>query len=98
MTREFETRTIRKAFVRILPLLLAAYLTSYLNRVNIGYAPTLRSDLGLSAEIFGLGAGFFFIGYFIFEIPSNLLLARFGARRWITRIMLSWGMLSMAMA
>ena len=97
-TGDIETRVVTKAFWRILPLLLAAYLASYLNRVNIGFASGMTRDLGLSATAFGLGAGLFFFGYFVFEIPSNLALVRFGARRWLARIMLSWGLLSMAMA
>lgn len=95
---DIETRVVAKAFWRILPLLLAAYLASYLNRVNIGFASGMMRDLGLSASAFGLGAGLFFIGYFVFEIPSNLALVKFGARRWLARIMFSWGLLSMAMA
>jgi len=95
---DIETRVVTKAFWRILPLLLAAYLASYLNRVNIGFASGMMKDLGLTASAFGLGAGLFFIGYFLFEIPSNLALVKFGARRWLTRIMVSWGLLSMAMA
>ena len=95
---DIETRVVTKAFWRILPLLLAAYLASYLNRVNISFASGMMGDLGLTASAFGLGAGLFFFGYFVFEIPSNLALVRFGARRWLARIMLSWGLLSMAMA
>lgn len=95
---ELEKRVIGKAFWRILPLLLVAYLASYLNRININSATGMNQDLGLTATNFGLGAGLFFIGYFIFEIPSNLALHKFGARVWIARIMLSWGVLSMGMA
>jgi MFS family permease len=95
---DLEKRIIGKAFWRILPLLLAAYLASYLNRVNISFASGMSRDLGLTATNFGLGAGLFFFGYFIFEIPSNLALQKFGARVWLARIMLSWGLLSMAMA
>src|SRR5678809_422451 len=95
---DIERQVVTKAFWRILPLLLAAYLASYLNRVNIGFASGMTQDLGLTASAFGLGAGLFFVGYFIFEVPSNLALVRFGARRWLARIMFSWGLLSMAMA
>jgi len=95
---EIERQVVGKAFWRILPLLLAAYLASYLNRVNIGFATGMTHDMGLTASAFGLGAGLFFVGYFVFEIPSNLALVRFGARRWLARIMFSWGLLSMAMA
>jgi ACS family tartrate transporter-like MFS transporter len=96
--RNIETRVVARAFWRILPLLLAAYFASFLNRVNIGFASGMTHDLGLTASAYGLGAGLFFIGYFIFEIPSNLALVKFGARRWLARIMFSWGLLSMAMA
>lgn len=81
-----------------MPLLLAAYLTAYVNRVNIGFAPTMREDLGLTASIFGLGAGLFFVSYFLAEVPSNLMMERVGARRWIARIMLTWGLLAMSMS
>ena len=97
-TGDIEKRVVTKAFWRILPLLLAAYLASYLNRVNIGFASGMMRELGLSATTFGLGAGLFFIGYFVFEIPSNLAVVRFGARRWLARIMFTWGLFSMAMA
>jgi ACS family tartrate transporter-like MFS transporter len=97
-TGDIEKRVVTKAFWRILPLLLAAYLASYLNRVNIGFASGMMRELGLSASAFGLGAGLFFIGYFVFEIPSNLAVVRFGARRWLARIMFTWGLFSMAMA
>ncbi len=75
------------------------YFFAFLDRVNVGFAAlTMNVDLGLSSAVFGLGAGIFFIGYTLFEIPSNVLLERFGARVWIARIMLSWGVLSAAMA
>jgi ACS family tartrate transporter-like MFS transporter len=95
---DVERGAIRKAMWRLMPLLLIAYLTSYVNRVNIGFAPTMKSDLGLTATIFGLGAGLFFISYFFAEVPSNLLMQKFGARRWIARIMLTWGALAMSMS
>jgi ACS family tartrate transporter-like MFS transporter len=95
---DLESRVVSKVFWRILPLLLATYLASYLNRVNISFATGMVHDLHLTAGTYGLGAGLFFVGYFIFEIPSNLALEKFGARRWIARIMASWGLLSMAMA
>jgi len=98
MIGQVEKRTIHKAAWRLLPLLLAAYFVAFLNRVNISFADGMQDDLGLSATAFGLGAGLFFIGYFVFEVPSNLLLHKYGARRWIARIMLTWGLLSMAMA
>jgi MFS transporter, ACS family, tartrate transporter len=94
-----ETRTIAKVSKRIVPFLIVCYFIAYLDRVNVGFAAlTMNEDLGLSQTAFGFGAGIFFIAYFIFEVPSNLLLERFGARKWIARIMLSWGILSGTMA
>jgi D-galactonate transporter len=82
-----------------MPLLMGCYLLAYLDRINIGFAAiTMNHDLGLDAYHYGLGAGLFFWGYFFFEIPSNLALERFGARRWIARIMVTWGLLSMGTA
>lgn len=87
-----------KAFWRILPLILIAYLFAYMDRVNVSFAATqMNEDLRFSATIYGLGGGLFFLGYALFEIPSNLMLVRFGARRWIARIMITWGLLSAAM-
>jgi len=94
-----EIRTIAKVTRRIVPFLIVCYFVAYLDRVNVSFAAlAMNQDLGLSQTAFGLGAGIFFIAYFIFEVPSNLLLERFGARKWIARIMLSWGILSGAMA
>src|SRR6266403_2510909 len=94
-----EVRTIAKVAKRLVPFLIVCYFIAYLDRVNVGFAAlTMNQDLGLSQTAFGFGAGIFFIAYFIFEVPSNLLLERFGARKWIARIMLSWGILSGAMA
>ena len=94
-----EIRTIAKVTRRIVPFLIVCYFVAYLDRVNVGFAAlAMNQDLGLSQTAFGLGAGIFFIAYFIFEVPSNLLLERFGARKWIARIMLSWGILSGTMA
>ena len=94
-----EIRTVAKVTRRIVPFLIVCYLVAYLDRVNVGFAAlAMNHDLGLSQTAFGLGAGIFFIAYFIFEVPSNLLLERFGARKWIARIMLSWGLLSGTMA
>ncbi|HKS55106.1 MAG TPA: MFS transporter [Steroidobacteraceae bacterium] len=90
---------LRKAAWRLIPLLGVLYFFAFLDRVNVGFAAlTMNVDLGLSSAVFGLGAGIFFIGYVAFEVPSNVLLERFGARIWIARIMLSWGVLSAAMA
>jgi len=96
---EVEIRTIAKVSKRLVPFLIICYFVAYLDRVNVSFAAlTMNQDLGLSQTAFGFGAGIFFVAYFIFEVPSNLLLERFGARKWIARIMLSWGILSGAMA
>jgi D-galactonate transporter len=94
-----ETTTLAKVTKRLVPFLVVCYFVAYLDRVNVGFAAlTMNADLGLSQTAYGFGAGIFFIAYFIFEVPSNLLLERFGARKWIARIMLSWGILSGLMA
>jgi ACS family tartrate transporter-like MFS transporter len=96
---DVEIRSIAKVSRRLVPFLIICYFIAYLDRVNVSFAAlTMNQDLGLSQTAFGFGAGIFFIAYFIFEVPSNLLLERFGARKWIARIMLSWGILSGAMA
>ncbi len=83
---------------RILPLLGLGYLVAYMDRINIGFAATrMNADLHFSATIYGLGGGLFFLSYALFEVPSNLLLLRFGARRWIARIMISWGLIAIGM-
>ena len=89
---------MNKAFWRILPLILIAYLFAYMDRVNVSFAAaSMNEDLAFSATVYGLGGGLFFLGYALFEIPSNLMLVRFGARKWIARIMITWGLLSAAM-
>src|SRR6201996_3075186 len=94
-----ETATMRRVSRRLIPLLMAGYFAAYLDRVNVGFAAlTMNKSLGLSAEIFGIGSGIFFFGYFLFEIPSNLILSKVGARRWIARILLTWGIISGATA
>jgi len=94
-----SSAVLRKAAWRLIPLLGVLYFFAFLDRVNVGFAAlTMNADLGISSAAFGLGAGIFFIGYTAFEIPSNVLLERFGARIWIARIMLSWGVLSASMA
>ena len=99
MIDSLEERTIAKVSRRLVPFLMLCYFVAYLDRVNVGFAAiTMNQDLGLSATAFGFGAGIFFFSYFIFEVPSNLALERFGARKWIARIMLSWGLLSGMMA
>lgn len=80
---------------RLIPFLFVLYLVAYLDRVNVSFAATeMGADLGLTAAAYGLGAGIFFVGYFVFEVPSNLLMRRFGARHWIARILISWGLVS----
>ena len=94
----FVDATYRKVAWRLLPFLFLCYVVAYLDRVNVGFAKLqMLSDLKFSETAYGLGAGIFFIGYFIFEIPSNLILHRTGARRWIARIMITWGFLSSSM-
>jgi D-galactonate transporter len=96
---DLEARAIRRVSRRLLPLLIVCYFISYLDRVNVGFAAlTMNKDLSISATAYGLGAGVFFLTYFAFEVPSNLFLERVGARVWIARIMLTWGILSGAMA
>ncbi|GAA3825591.1 MFS transporter [Streptomyces phyllanthi] len=90
-----ENAVFRKVVRRIVPFLVLCYVVSYLDRVNVGFAKLQMSDdLGFSEAAYGLGAGLFFIGYFLFEVPSNLMLQRVGARTWIARIMISWGIVS----
>ncbi|CAG9200879.1 Putative metabolite transport protein NicT [Paraburkholderia tropica] len=91
--------TFRKAAWRFMPLLFVCYVVAYLDRVNVGFAKLqMLNDLNFSEAVYGLGAGLFFVGYFLFEVPSNLLLHRVGARRWIARIMVTWALLSLATA
>lgn len=88
----------RKAAIRLLPIIAIGYGLAYMDRINISFASLrMNSDLHFSATVYGVGAGLFFIGYALCEIPSNLLLLRFGARRWLARIMLTWGLLAAAM-
>lgn len=90
-----RTDIYRKITWRIMPFIVLCYLCAYLDRVNVGFAKLqMLSDLGFSDAVYGLGAGIFFIGYFIFEVPSNLILHRVGARRWIARIMITWAIVS----
>jgi ACS family tartrate transporter-like MFS transporter len=91
-------RAMEKVTWRILPFLLVTYIICWLDRVNVGFAALqMNQDLGFSASVYGFGAGVFFAGYALFEIPSNLVLARVGARRWIARIMVTWGLISTSM-
>ena len=94
----FEAKTYRKVDLRLLPFLFLCYILAYLDRVNVGFAKLqMLKDLSLSDAAFATGAGIFFIGYFFFEVPSNVLLKKFGARLWIARIMVSWGVISACM-
>jgi MFS transporter, ACS family, tartrate transporter len=94
-----EQRTIRKVSWRLLPLIVVIYFVAYIDRTNVSFAAlTMNTDLGLSAYVFGWGAGIFFLGYFLFEVPSNVILEKTGARVWIARIMVTWGIVSGAMA
>ncbi len=94
----FEEATFSKVTWRLLPLLFLCYVASYLDRVNVGFAKLqMLQDLQFSETMYGLGAGIFFIGYFLFEIPSNIILHKVGARLWIARIMITWGLISGAM-
>lgn len=91
-------RIYKKITLRLIPFLLFCYILSYLDRVNIGFAKLqMLGDLQFSDAVYGLGAGVFFLGYFFFEVPSNIIMHKVGARRWIARIMVSWGILSAAM-
>src|SRR5439155_1277433 len=96
---DLEARTLGKVSARLIPFLIVCYFVAYLDRVNVGFAAlTMNQDLHLSASAFGFGAGIFFIAYFFLEVPSNLFLERVGARRWIARIMFTWGIVSGATA
>jgi MFS transporter, ACS family, tartrate transporter len=93
--QSLETTTMRRVSFRLMPFLLLAYLICYIDRVNVGFAALqMNRAVGIDAKTYGLGAGIFFIGYFILEVPSNLALERFGARTWIARIVISWGVIS----
>jgi ACS family tartrate transporter-like MFS transporter len=94
-----ERSAIRKAFLRIIPFTSLLYLVCYVDRINAGFAAlTMNKELGFSPTLYGWGAGIFFWGYFLFEVPSNVILEKVGARRWICRIMLTWGLVSASMA
>src|SRR5262245_30447285 len=90
---------MQKVSRRLIPYLFVLYVAAYLDRINIGFAQLqMKSALGFSNTVYGLGGGVFFLGYFLFEVPSNLILARVGARAWIARIMITWGLIASAMA
>ena len=90
-----ERETIRRVAWRLVPLLAVGYFCAALDRANVGMAAlTMRPDLGFSNAVFGFGAGLFFLGYFLSGIPSNLILNTFGARRWLARLLIAWGIIS----
>ena len=92
-----ELRLIRRITLKLIPFLILLYLIAYVDRSAVGFAKLhMGADVGIGDAAYGLGAGLFFIGYFLFEIPSNLMLDRFGARRWFARIMITWGAITMA--
>jgi len=97
-TPDVATATLRKITLRLIPFLFILYIVAWLDRVNVGFAALqMNADLGFSSAAFGFGSGVFFLGYCLFEVPSNLVLHRVGARCWISRIMISWGAISAAM-
>src|SRR3954452_10491598 len=99
MDDSLEQATMRKVAFRLIPFLCVLYIIAFIDRINIGFASlTMSEDLGLSPTMFGLGAGIFFISYFLCEVPSNLIMHRVGARRWIARVMVTWGLVSAAFA
>src|ERR687887_1817548 len=98
MVRSLEQITMRKVYLRILPFAALTYFMCYLDRINVGFAAlTMNKDIGLDAAIYGMAAGAFFWGYVLFEVPSNIILEKVGARIWIARIMITWGIISSAM-
>jgi ACS family tartrate transporter-like MFS transporter len=91
-------RTLAKITLRLIPFMFVLYIVAFLDRVNVGFAALqMNEDLGFSDTVYGIGAGIFFIGYFVFEVPSNLIMEKVGARVWIARIMITWGIISSAM-
>ena len=95
MNNELGLRTLRKVAWRLIPFMVLLYFVAFLDRVNIGFAAlTMNADLGLTPSMFGFASGIFFIGYVLFEVPSNIIMERVGARLWIARIMITWGLLS----
>jgi ACS family tartrate transporter-like MFS transporter len=95
MDRTLEQSTMRKVYLRLLPFAVLSYVLAYIDRINVSFAGlTMRGDLGMSAGTFGFAVGMFYWGYFIFEVPSNVILEKVGARIWIARIMITWGILA----
>ncbi|MBN8872867.1 MAG: MFS transporter [Rhodospirillales bacterium] len=94
-TARIESAAIRKIYIRLLPIAIITYFLCYVDRINVGFAAlTMRTDLGLTAGDFGFAAGTFYWGYFLFEVPSNVIMEKVGARLWIARIMITWGIIS----
>ena len=94
-----QDETLRRITWRLIPFMMLLYFIAFLDRANVGFAAMdMNRDLNISKTLYGFGSGAFFLGYFFFELPSNLLLHRFGARKWIARIMISWGIVSGATA
>jgi ACS family tartrate transporter-like MFS transporter len=99
MDRTLEYSTMRKVYLRLLPFAVLSYVLAYIDRINVSFAAlTMRDDIGMSATTFGFAVGLFYWGYFIFEVPSNVILEKVGARIWIARIMITWGILAGATA
>ena len=99
MNQSIERSTIKKTMMRILPFTFICYVVAYLDRVNLGFAALqMNAEMALTAEVFGLLSGIFFIGYFLFEIPSNMIMHKVGAKLWIARIMITWGIITVGTA
>jgi len=95
MLEALERSAMRKIYLRLLPFAILTYLLCYIDRINVSFAAlTMRTDLGMSATAFGFATGLFYWGYFIFEVPSNVVMEKVGARIWIARIMITWGILA----
>ena len=95
MDSDYEKSAMRKIYMRLLPFAILSYFLAYIDRINVSFAGlTMRGDLDMSAAAFGFAAGTFYWGYFIFEVPSNVILEKVGARLWIARIMITWGILA----
>src|SRR5262245_51958878 len=98
MDETLERAVVGKVTRRLIPFMFVLYVISYLDRINVGFAALqMNQELGFDSAVYGLGAGIFFIGYFLFEVPSNLIMERVGARPWIARIMITWGVISAGM-
>ena len=95
MDATLEKSAMRKIYIRLLPFAILSYFLAYIDRINVSFAGlTMRSDLDMSASAFGFAVGTFYWGYFIFEVPSNVIMEKVGARLWIARIMITWGILA----